>query len=473
MIIIVCLIVIIGEIANSSITSSQAFKLGKVLRIFRLFLMFRKMNNIKKFKDKITNKKQATVNVSSPSEKIIEILTGIMDSEWISYQNELKQDLAWCITMIKEQKIYQTSVRAAKEELIDLVSWAVNQNLFNDPESPTNPSAYSKALTLKKFSPEIESLISNCHEWDFDIFKLEQISESHSLEILVSHLFVLYNLCHTLCLDSLKFSSFTQAIEEGYHKSNTYHNATHAADVVQSYYYFLSTCQAIQICHLPDWDIAVALFSAAIHDYDHPGLNNLFLINSSNTLAMTYNDRSVLENHHVSSALRLLQEEKHNFLDRVGKDDRKKFRMKAISLVLATDFARHFSDLGKFQLKFSNNTVKDEEDRLMVLEMLMHASDVGNPSRPWKVCHEWALRVMSEFFAQGDKERELGLPISNLCDRFGVNIAKSQIGFAELFIEPTFAVLELLLPAVSVNARHLAENKEKWKEAMETEKGKD
>ena len=158
MIIIVCLIVIIGEIANSSITSSQAFKLGKVLRIFRLFLMFRKMNNIKKFKDKITNKKQATVNVSSPSEKIIEILTGIMDSEWISYQNELKQDLAWCITMIKEQKIYQTSVRAAKEELIDLVSWAVNQNLFNDPESPTNPSAYSKALTLKKFSPEIESL---------------------------------------------------------------------------------------------------------------------------------------------------------------------------------------------------------------------------------------------------------------------------------------------------------------------------
>jgi hypothetical protein len=77
---------------------------------------------------------------------------------------------------------------------------------------------------------------------------------------------------------------------------------------------------------------------------------------------------------------------------------------------------------------------------------------------------------MNEFFVQGDKEREMGLPISNLCDRFTVSVPKSQIGFTELFIEPTFNLLVNLFPAVAENLRIIAENKEKWKELMENGK---
>ena len=49
-----------------------------------------------------------------------------------------------------------------------------------------------------------------------------------------------------------------------------------------------------------------AYWSAAVHDYEHGGLNNDFLIKTAHPLAITYNDISPLENHHLSAAIRLL-----------------------------------------------------------------------------------------------------------------------------------------------------------------------
>ena len=51
----------------------------------------------------------------------------------------------------------------------------------------------------------------------------------------------------------------------------------------------------------------LALFTAAaIHDYDHPGRTNAFLVAVGDTKAVMYNDRAVLESHHVASAWYLL-----------------------------------------------------------------------------------------------------------------------------------------------------------------------
>jgi hypothetical protein len=38
------------------------------------------------------------------------------------------------------------------------------------------------------------------------------------------------------------------------------------------------------------------------------------------------------------------------------------------------------------------------------------------------------MLLLEEFFRQGDKERELGLPFSPLCDRNNTLVAESQIG---------------------------------------------
>ena len=55
--------------------------------------------------------------------------------------------------------------------------------------------------------------------------------------------------------------------------------------------------------------------SAAIHDYEHGGVNNDFLIHTRDKLAVTYNDISPLENHHLAAAARLMGDSRYRFTD--------------------------------------------------------------------------------------------------------------------------------------------------------------
>jgi hypothetical protein len=34
-----------------------------------------------------------------------------------------------------------------------------------------------------------------------------------------------------------------------------------------------------------------------------------------------------------------------------------------------------------------------------MMKALVHAADIGNPSRPYHICEEWAFKILSEFFA--------------------------------------------------------------------------
>ncbi len=54
--------------------------------------------------------------------------------------------------------------------------------------------------------------------------------------------------------------------------------------------------------------------SATVHDHEHGGLNNDFLIKSRHPLAITYNDQSPLENHHVASATRLILQPEYQYI---------------------------------------------------------------------------------------------------------------------------------------------------------------
>ena len=47
--------------------------------------------------------------------------------------------------------------------------------------------------------------------------------------------------------------------------------------------------------------------------------------------------------------------------------------------------------------------------------------------RPWSVSRLWSHRACEEFFLQGDRERELGLPVTPAFDRFNITVAKVGI----------------------------------------------
>lgn len=55
-------------------------------------------------------------------------------------------------------------------------------------------------------------------------------------------------------------------------------------------------------------------WSALVHDYEHGGLNNDFLIKTAHPLAITYSDNSPLEHHHIAAATRVFLEPECRYL---------------------------------------------------------------------------------------------------------------------------------------------------------------
>ena len=103
------------------------------------------------------------------------------------------------------------------------------------------------------------------------------------------------------------------------------------------------------------------IISAAIHDYDHPGLNNSFLINTGDQLALAYNDQSPLENHHVAMAFVAMGDDSCKITKNFQIDDQKKFRKICISTVLATDMAKNFEIVGQFK-----NLIQDDPEKNII-----------------------------------------------------------------------------------------------------------
>lgn len=77
--------------------------------------------------------------------------------------------------------------------------------------------------------------------------------------------------------------------------------SVHAASVLQLTHMIL--CHGgIPEAVIPSGIRLSTYWTAMVHDYEHSGLNNDFLIKTSSPLALLYNDQSPLENHHCSAA---------------------------------------------------------------------------------------------------------------------------------------------------------------------------
>lgn len=69
--------------------------------------------------------------------------------------------------------------------------------------------------------------------WEFDIFRLEDLSKKRPLQYLGMTLFNHFEVSNTLNCDEKTLFNWLTVIEANYRQENTYHNSTHAADVMQ------------------------------------------------------------------------------------------------------------------------------------------------------------------------------------------------------------------------------------------------
>lgn len=256
-----------------------------------------------------------------------------------------------------------------------------------------------------------------------------------SLPVLCVHLFHWYGLLEHFKLDVVRLWKLFTLIEEGYHSTNPYHNSIHATDVTQAMHCFLQETKIME--HLEPIEIMASLIGAVTHDLDHPGVNQPFLIATSNHLAALYENTSVLENHHWRSAVGCLLES--GVAEQI-QSIRPQLEKQISSLILATDITRQQEFLAKFREYLTKDTLdmRKSEHRHFILQISLKCADISNPCRPWDVSKKWSQKVCEEFFRQGDYERQLNLPVTSLCDRYSTSVPKIQVGFFKFVVTPLF-----------------------------------
>ena len=296
-----------------------------------------------------------------------------------------------------------------------------------------------------------------------------------ALSYLVTKFFTENDLFEEAKIEQQVLWEFARKIQSGY-LPNPYHNGIHAIDVCQTINFFVSKCNFEEIGDLSPMETAIMYVAGMIHDYEHPGRNNAFQMSTRSTFAITYNgnstkvnlDQSVLENHHVAASyLVMSQEPSMNIFAKYSREEYSRARERMVSLVLATDMALHFSDVAKIKGRLSTSEFDPKgKDKSLCMESLVHAADISNPIKPFDLYFLWTERILEEFWAQGDEERNQGFAISYLMDRYTTNMAKSQIGFIDVIVFPLYEAVGQFLPELKTFFRNFEENKEKWKEKI-------
>jgi len=290
---------------------------------------------------------------------------------------------------------------------------------------------------------ELTQILNNIDTWGIDIFRVADLTKMRPLTAVTYTISKERNLLKTFRIPAVTLVTYLMHIEDHYPSTATYHNSIHAADVTQSSHVLLQL-PALQSV-FTDLEILSTIFSCAVHDVDHPGLSNQFLINTSSELAVMYNDESVLENHHLAVAFKLLQEPGCDIFVNMAPKQRQLLRRMTIDMVLATDMSKHMEHVAHLKTmvetcKLSGNigalNLNSYNERIQVLQNLVHCADLSNPTKPLDMYRDWTDRIMEEFFKQGDMERERGMDISPMCDRHTATIEKSQVGFIDYIVHP-------------------------------------
>ncbi|XP_074649717.1 high affinity cAMP-specific and IBMX-insensitive 3',5'-cyclic phosphodiesterase 8B-like [Tubulanus polymorphus] len=414
-----------------------------------------------------------SMTIEAPITKVINIINAAQENSPFTVSEALDKVLE----ILRSTELYTPLINTQKGDdqiASDLVDGLMSQGKIKRRISGTEigphrhshhhiPSSPTADNCLSPVPDEIQALLDNEPNWDFDIVELERLSNYRPLMYLGLKIFRRFGVCEFLQISESVMLNWLRLIEANYHANNPYHNSTHAADVLQASAYFLNRERIKNM--FDQTDEVGSLIAAVVHDVDHPGRTNAFLVNSGNEFAVLYNDLAVLESHHVSLAFQLTaKDDRVNIFKNLERDDFRSLRQVIIDMVLATEMTKHFEHLSKY----CNNIVKvfcqteedtesmggsgadtstsqislltSPENRLLVKRMLIKCADISNPVRPLGLCKEWAKRISEEYFQQTDDEKSKGLPVMMaMFDRKTCSIPKSQMSFIDLFLSDMFA----------------------------------
>ncbi|OHS97900.1 3'5'-cyclic nucleotide phosphodiesterase family protein [Tritrichomonas foetus] len=299
-----------------------------------------------------------------------------------------------------------------------------------------------------------ETILSiNCFSWDFR-------GIGHTKTIFF--IFNKFHILNTFKISNEMFFKFILSLQKTYNDV-PYHNWTHACDVLQYTAYELHIGELDQV--FTRCELFALLISAICHDANHNGYNNIYNIKSETPLGILFKGQSVMETHHVTITINILENDETNLFYSLNKEESKKMWNMVIKLILSTDMALHFNLVKSTSELLDNNELdlQKEEHRQIAMDLLLKVADISNVSRPFDIADKWCNILSEEFFRQGDMEKENGIELSSpLNDREHQDKPKSQIGFYNFICLPLYQIAARVFPKLQVNVERVKENLKVW-----------
>eukprot|EP01043_Picozoa_sp_COSAG02_P008713 COSAG02_NODE_284_length_25691_cov_14.733354_15_plen_313_part_00 len=211
-----------------------------------------------------------------------------------------------------------------------------------------------------------------------------------------------------------------------------FHNWKHVCDVTQMMYTLLRETGLVSL--LSPLQLVAVFLAAPAHDLDHRGRSNALELSEGTDIAVKYPE-APLETHHAKLALETTAST--GLMSNLDEDSSAVVNECIRRCIMATDMGHHKDIMEQFQASESellgeSHTASDffthGEKGMLLLGMLLKASDISNPSRPIEVADKWNALVYQEFFAEGDADAAAGRAVNPMHDR-EANIPKATMGF--------------------------------------------
>ncbi|PHJ19261.1 camp-specific phosphodiesterase, partial [Cystoisospora suis] len=291
-------------------------------------------------------------------------------------------------------------------------------------------------------------------EWQWDALHAGDVCDTNLLPVVFVRAIATFPTIMTkFNFDLDRMFEFLKLVQSSFQKNVKFHCAAHSADMIQAMHYFVTIGKLGSL--LSEYDVFLAHFCALVCHYGHPGVSNSFLVKSRHPRSIRYDDESVNENYVASAISCLVSREECNFFgtparwfEVVAEGDMlplwQVFRLHMIDILLNSDISKSAHQVAMFRTKVSIKfTAATSADKQLLLTILLRAADYSFACRQLALYSKWKDKMIDEFFAMGDTEKQLALTVSPFCDRELTNVDKCHVAFIEVAVKPLMTVLVL------------------------------
>ncbi|TPP59912.1 Phosphodiesterase [Fasciola gigantica] len=316
------------------------------------------------------------------------------------------------------------------------------------------------------------SLIPTIRFYHLDDFGFTDIRLSDEATLKASvRMFLEMRFMQSFKCDLLALCRWILSVKKNY-RQVTYHNWRHALNVTQTMFAVIMKAELQGL--FDDIECLALMVACLSHDLDHRGTDNQFQVKTMSPLAELYST-SVLEHHHFNQCMMLLSKRGNNFLSNLTVPDHRRVVRLIEEYILATDLSRYFARIPVFkrtletrhesaQTGFMEPWSTNQTERTLLGCMLMTTCDISAITKPWPVQKLDRELVATEFFEQGDLEKnKLNTQPLALMDRSHIHeLPQLQVNFIDAICLPIYTAIVKVHPALQPLLDGCQRNRECW-----------